>query len=164
MKSVSLIGMSGSGKSTTGPLVASILNMGFADVDFLIEKQEGRTISEIFELHGEEYFRKIEAGIIQSLIGENLVISTGGGAFENENTRRFLLDNTYVIYLETSASEVYSRLCGINDRPLLKEMTPEKIEKMLSERKKHYEFAHYKILTDNKSPQQVAQEIVKCLN
>ncbi len=164
MKNIVLTGMSGSGKSTVGAILAVRLNSGFADVDFLIEKQEKLSVSEIFTLKGEKYFRGIERRTIENLSGENLVISLGGGAFEDDNTRNLLLNNANVFYLETSADVIFSRLIGKNDRPILKELTLDKIHSMLEKREKHYKLAHYKVLTDNKSPEKIAEEILKCLN
>ena len=164
MKSIVLTGMSGSGKSTVGALLALKLGIGFTDIDSLIEKEEKLSISEIFKKRGEKYFREIEAQVIKNLDGENLIISLGGGAFENNETRMALLEKTTVFYLKTSAKEIFERLCDKSDRPLLKDLTLEKIITMLNIREKHYKLAHYEVLTDNKNPEQIVEEILECLN
>ena len=89
-------------------------------IDSIIEQNEHCKISEIFETKGEEYFRKIEQRtIMNNFRQENTIISIGGGAFENEETREFLLKNSTVIYLKTSPSAIFERIKNDDTRPLL---------------------------------------------
>ncbi|MBD5403113.1 shikimate kinase [bacterium] len=165
MKTITLIGMMGSGKSTIGKLLADKLQISHIDIDSKIEVLENRTISEIFSAEDENYFRKIENKIIKdTFIPDNCIISTGGGAFENEDSRKFLLENSTVIFLETSAEIIFDRIKNNTERPLLNNnMTIEKIQEIIELREHNYKQAHIKIITDNKKPQEITKEILGAL-
>lgn len=165
MKTITLIGMMGSGKTSIGNLLSKRLNIPLVDIDSEIELNEGLKISDIFAQKGEEYFRTIEAETIKNTFSaQNLIISTGGGAFENLQTREFLLKNSTVIYLETSPETIFERIKNNNDRPLLKNnMTVEKITGIIQNREQNYKLAHHTILTDNKEPAKIVQGILGVL-
>ena len=120
-----------------------------------------------FSNKGEEYFRKIEKETIRNIFTpkpENLVISLGGGALENPETREFLLDNSTVIYLKTSPKIIYERIKNNTSRPLLCDnMSVEKITEILEKREANYQSATITITTDNKTPNQIAEEIIGVL-
>lgn len=168
MKSIILTGMSGAGKTTVANELAKIFsaeNIKILDTDSLIVQSENKSIQEIFAQNGEKYFRELECRIIKNVFEkENLILSLGGGAFENEETRHFLLENAVVIYLETSAQNILKRLQNTNDRPLLNDMKLETINTLLEKRKKNYELAHFTVLTDNKTVEQITKEILKCVS
>ncbi len=164
MKPIVLTGMPASGKTSTAKILANFLNLEFIDIDSEIENSEGKTISEIFSSKGEEYFRDIEHKIIISKIKQNSVISIGGGAFENESTRHTLLSECIVIYLQTSVDVLFERAQNSSKRPLLIGDKKEKIINLLQKREKNYKLAHFTVMTDNKSVEQVAGEISKCVN
>jgi len=161
MKTIVLTGMMGSGKSTAGRLLAQTLNVDFLDIDLIIETNLKTSISEIFARQGENEFRKIEKETIFSIFRpQNQVISLGGGAFENEQTRKFLLEKAAVIYLETSPDEILKRIQNNSSRPLLNEkMNIQTIEEIINKRKKNYQSSHYTISTDNKNPQDIINEL-----
>lgn len=167
MKTVVLIGMMGSGKSTIGKLLAEKLSIKFFDIDTEIEKENHKTISEIFSQNGETYFREIEKNLTQQFLKNNYlnaIISTGGGAFENEETRNFLLKNATVIYLKTSSNEIFERIKTNTSRPLLKNnMTIEKITEIIENREANYKQAHHTISTDKKTPTEIINEILGVL-
>ena len=165
MKTIVLTGMMGSGKTSIGKLLAKKFNLHFADIDNLIELQENMSISEIFALKGEEYFRNIEKDIIKNIFkNSNLVIALGGGAFENKQTRNFLLENSSVIYLQTEAETIFQRLKNDDTRPLLcGNMSIEKITEIIEQRKHNYQTASYIITTDNKNPDTIVEEITGVL-
>ncbi len=92
------LGMMGSGKSSIGLLVAKKLKLDFIDVDKEIEKELGLSISEIFEIKGEDYFRKFEEKItLKKLKLKSMVVSLGGGAFVNKDIRNELLKNVCLL-------------------------------------------------------------------
>ena len=166
MKTIVLTGMSGSGKSTAGKILSEKSKKKFIDIDEQIVLNEKKSINEIFAHNGENYFRELEIQTIKNVFEpEDLIISLGGGAFESEQTRNFLLENSVVIYLKTSPETVLERLKNANDRPLLNNnMNFERIEKLLNSRKNNYELAHFTVITDNKNVEEVASEILRCAN
>lgn len=165
MKTIILIGMMGAGKSTIGKLLAQKLKVKFIDVDSEIVKNTAMSISDIFSKYGEKYFRDIEANTIKSVFyNKDLVLSLGGGAFENYATREYLIGRTNIIYLKTSPEIIYERIKPDKSRPLLKDdMSVEKINYIINEREKNYELAKFIISTDNKEPEQIADEILGVL-
>ena len=166
MKTIVLTGMSGSGKSTVGKFLSEKTGTFFFDIDEQIVLNEKKSINEIFAKNGENYFREIEAKTIKNIFNpENLIISLGGGAFESEQIRNFLLANSLVIYLKTSPETIWNRLKNTNDRPLLNNnMNSESIGKLLNSRKNNYELAHFTVITDNKNIEEIASEILRCAN
>ena len=167
MKTIILTGIMGAGKTTIAHILGEKLNIKSIDIDTLIEQNEGEKISEIFSNKGEEYFRKIEKETIRNIFTpdpENLVISLGGGALENPETREFLLNNSTVIYLKTSPKIIYARIKNNTSRPLLCDnMSVEKITEILEKREANYQSATITITTDNKTPNQIAEEIIGVL-
>jgi len=166
MKTIVLTGMMGSGKTTIGKLFASRLNYKFIDLDSVIETHEKCSISEIFKNKGESYFRYLEKQLLfEIFMSENSVIALGGGTFENEDIRDFLLNNSNVIYLFANPKVIYNRIKNENTRPLLAgDNSVDKINKIFTVRNNNYEKAHYKITTENKSPDAVADEILGVLH
>ena len=166
MKKIVIIGMMGSGKTTLGKILSAKTGISSIDIDELIEHNEKSTISNIFKNKGEQYFRTIEAQTINELINSSTeqILSLGGGAFENPQTRELLLNNSVVIYLETTPVEILKRIKKTNNRPLLNNnMTIEKITEIIQKRKDNYNLAHHKILTDGKTPAKIAEEILGAL-
>lgn len=163
MKTIVLTGMSGSGKSTVGKFLSEKLKINYADIDEQIIRNEKKSINEIFAQNGEKYFRELEKNtVIDVFQPENMVVSLGGGAFENKDTRNFLLKNSVVIYLKTSANAMYQRLKISTDRPLLNNnMSVEHIESLLNLRKINYELAHFSVSTDNRNIEEIGSEIIK---
>ena len=122
MRKITLIGMMGSGKTTIGKILSEQTGISAIDLDNFIENKENKSISEIFKTKGEQYFRTVEAITIKELTQttSSQILSLGGGAFENEQTRELLLKNSTVIYLETTPEEIFKRIKKTNNRPLLK--------------------------------------------
>ena len=162
MKTIVLIGMMGSGKTTIGKLLGEKLTLRSIDIDVIIEQNEKRTVSEIFQNEGEKYFRNIERKTIKkNFTNKDLIISLGGGAFEDQLTQELLLKNSTVIYLKTSPNVILERIKHNTNRPLLKnQMTVEKIQSIILQRQKNYELANITILTDNKNTDKIVDEIL----
>lgn len=162
MKTIALIGMMGSGKTTIGKLLGEKLTLRSIDIDVIIEQNEKRTVSEIFQNEGEKYFRNIERETIKKIFtNKDLIISLGGGAFEDQLTQELLLKNSTVIYLKTSPNVILERIKNNTNRPLLKnQMTVEKIQSIILQREKNYELANITILTDNKNTDKIVEEIL----
>ena len=115
-----LIGPMASGKTTIGEKLSKRLGLGFVDTDSEIEKNAGAEISWIFDIEGEESFRKREeTALLKSVEKENLVISTGGGIVLNSKNRELISYSGLVVYLETSIQSQLERTINDKSRPLL---------------------------------------------
>ncbi len=113
-KSIVLIGFMGAGKSAVAEQMHNIIDAPIVDTDAEIEKAEGMTIAEIFADpdKGEEYFRELERQTIQRYLeGDTpVILSTGGGAFMNEDTRKLILEKSNPVWLQISAEEAFNRI------------------------------------------------------
>lgn len=120
-KIIALVGLMGAGKSSIGLRLAQNLKYYFIDSDQEIEDAEHRSIADIFTYNGEKYFREIEAKIIQDIINreEDIVLSLGGGAYLNDETRKALKEKALVIWLHASIDETLKRVSFKTNRPLL---------------------------------------------
>ena len=139
-----IIGFMGSGKTTAGKKIATLLNWTFVDLDKKIEQKTGLTIQEIFSFKGEAYFRQIESEILRELgTVTETVVSTGGGAPCYRNNMDFMLGNGLTVYLKLSPAQLKSRLAGSKTvRPLIKDLDDDQllgyIGEKLSQREKDY--------------------------
>lgn len=124
---IALCGYMGCGKSTVGKLLAEKIGYDFLDTDLYIEENQGKSIPEIFANIGEDGFRKIETQAINNTLElKNTVISLGGGAvLKNENKQ--LLKNAFVIFLNSSFEDCYTRICN-STRPIVKAKTKEQLQ------------------------------------
>jgi len=114
---IALTGFMTAGKTTIGPQLAMRLGLGFADLDGLLEEQEHATISELFDLHGEDGFRRLESGVLRgALEGPARVLSTGGGVIIRNENRRLLASRAQVVWLDLRFETVMSRLRANPDR------------------------------------------------
>ena len=159
-----IVGPMGSGKSTVGKIISDELFLTFHDTDEEIENRTGASIDWIFDLEGEEGFRKRETKILDELAQLNsIVLSTGGGIILSDKNRDTLSSRGTVFYLATPISVQLERTSKDKDRPLLKNGDPETILKELHEtREELYEsVADYVVNTENLTSQEVAEEIIK---
>ena len=118
----------GSGKSTVGKIISSELFLNFFDTDEEIEARTGASIDWIFDLEGEEGFRKRESKILEEMVQQNsIVLSTGGGIILSESNRELLSSRGTVFYLATPIAVQLERTSKDKDRPLLKNGDPGKI-------------------------------------
>jgi len=148
------IGPMGAGKTTIGKQVASHLGCNFYDSDRVIEERTGVSIPLIFELEGEDGFRRRETEVLAELCkNNNIVIATGGGAVLREENREILQNNTLVIFLNASLEQLFERTCKDRNRPLLQTENPkEKLKSLIDERLSIYKnMADIVVTTDNQS-------------
>ena len=116
------VGLMGAGKTTIGKLLAKKLKKTFYDTDHEIEKKLGVKVSVIFELEGEEGFRKRETQMIDELTNKkDIILATGGGAVLSEENRRLLKERGKVIYLNAKPQHLAKRMAFDKDRPLLQQ-------------------------------------------
>lgn len=126
----------GCGKSYVGRNLAPLLGFDYIDIDKYIEEKEGLTIKEIFEQKGEDYFRQAEKDFIHQLdTGQNLVISTGGGAPCFFDNMEVMNKKGLTIYLNRNKEKVIWRLLkGQYKRPLIADLSPKELEAFYDER------------------------------
>ena len=160
-------GMMGAGKTTVGVKIAEKTDLRWYDTDEMIADRYGK-ISEIFEYYGEEYFRKIETGIVRELsLQDNLVISSGGGLVLKAENTDLLKKNGKIIFLRAKKETLKMRLKVDGTRPLLQAKTEsilDRLDKLLKERTPVYEeVADYTVDVDGKTPSEIADEIIAIL-
>jgi shikimate kinase len=166
IKNISLIGFMGSGKTTTGKILADRLNFLFIDLDNIIELSLNMPVSDIFEKHGEEYFRNTETNSIKKIyINKNCVFACGGGVVVRRENIEIIKKNSTVIFLHVSPAEAFERLKNEDSRPLLKVQNRlTVITELMEKRDSLYRSASdFTLDTDFKNPQEIAEEILQRL-
>lgn len=164
--SIFLIGPMGAGKTTIGKRLARNLSMEFKDSDREIEVRTGVTISTIFDIEGEEGFRKREARMIEELTRRNnTVLATGGGAILRTENRQALVSRGTVIYLKTSIAQQLTRTRHDRNRPLLATEDPESRLRALMEIREplYLQTAEIVIDTDHRHSSHVVGDIIRHL-
>ena len=146
-RSIVLVGLMGSGKSTIGRRLAQRLGMAFADADDEIERAAGMTISDMFAKFGEAHFRDGERRVIARLLaGRPHVLATGGGAFINDETRALILKDSLSIWLDADIPTLVERVARRSHRPLLKGRDPAQVLRELAAvRNPIYAEAHIRV-------------------
>jgi shikimate kinase len=153
----------GAGKSTVGKLLAKKLGRRFLDADHVIEDRCGVKIPVIFEMEGEDGFRKREAQAIKDITAEqDVILATGGGAILLPENRQFLSERGTVIYLHANPMELWHRTKGGEGRPLLKNGDAKKIlENLYAIRDPLYrEIADHVIETGKPSVNQLVNTLI----
>jgi shikimate kinase len=165
-RNIILIGFMGSGKTQVSKSLGKILGIETISTDHLIEKREGRSISEIFAESGEEYFRSLERQIIIEVCQkEGVVIDCGGGVVMDPKNLIDLKESGITIYLSASAEFLYAQIQKSPNRPLLNVPDPlAKIKEMLKIRAPLYERADINIVSENNSIDQIVNKIIEELS
>lgn len=168
MRNVILIGFMGTGKTSTGKMLAQKLGCAFIDMDVRIEEEAGMSIPEIFAKYGEAHFRQLEHELAVRLSNRrNAVISTGGGTVKDPENMVALQKSGTIICLQADVDTVLERTSCRGTRPVLdKEDQGDRrqaVEKLLAERAALYEQADFSVDTSDLSPLQVVEIIVKTL-
>ena len=162
-RSLYLVGMMGSGKTSTGRPLAERLGYGFVDADAVIEQAAGCTIPEIFEQNGESGFRTIETQVLNAISQRHsLVVATGGGVVtQPENWG--LLHSGIVIWLDVVPDQLLQRLNADSTvRPLLQTADPEAaLNALLNERRPLYAEADLTVVINDETPEAVADGILQ---
>ena len=162
-----LVGFMATGKSHVGRIVARMTNRSMTDLDEEIVRRAGKPIHRIFNEDGEIVFRAMERHAALSICeGGGKVIAAGGGAFAQELTRQVLLDNGMVFCLTAKPETIHYRITRGSPnaavRPMLGEGDPlERIRELLDARALAYAQAHHTVATDNCTPEQVADEVLR---
>ena len=154
-----LIGFMGSGKTYWGKIWASMYSFTFIDLDEVIEKKEGKSIADIFDIKGENYFREIEAEALRSFDDlENTIVACGGGTPCFYENIEWMNDIGTTIYLFSTAQEILQRVLSEQDkRPLIKKMNKGEllffIEQKLKERENFYNSAGITVASNEATEQ-----------
>ncbi len=165
-RSIILVGMMGSGKSSIGRRLAAALELPFVDADSEIEQAAGMTIDDIFAVHGEPYFREGEERVIRRLLqGDPRVLSTGGGAVVSPHTRAAIARGGISIWLDAPVDLLLQRVQRRDNRPLLKTNDPRTVlERLLSERRSYYEEADIRFESRDAPHEAVVEDILALLS
>lgn len=164
---VALLGMRGAGKTTVGRKLARQLECPFVELDALIEERAGMSLAQIFEIHGEPYYRRLE----REVLGEALkargdqVIATGGGLVTSPDAYEMLRGATRTVWLKARPEEYLSRVLGQGDRRPM-EQRPHalaELKALLSAREPEYRKAHFAVDTTGEEPEQVVVRIASWL-
>ncbi len=163
-----LVGMMGSGKTTTGRLAAERLGWRWVDTDTEVSRAEGATVADLFARHGEARFRKVEATALASVLegDEPLVVSVGGGVVLDEGNRDTLRAAGTVVWLRARPETLIERVTGDADRPLLigatAQQRAETLRRIDAERRALYAAVADDIVdVDDLDPGQVAERLLE---
>lgn len=156
-RNIVLTGFMGTGKTVVGQCVADLTGRVLIDTDERIIKQAGKPIPRIFAEDGEAHFRYIERRVCRFYAGQRgLVISTGGGMLVDDQNRQNMTASGFVVCLNASAETIRQRLEGHTDRPLF----AADWEALLTSRLPKYALIPYQVDTDDKTPEEVAEEVL----
>lgn len=162
-KNICLIGFMGTGKSTISQELHRQTGMSEVDVDKYIEAREQRSINDMFETEGEDYFRDVETDCIKEIAsGKGRIIACGGGAVLRDENVDYLKENGVIVLLTATPETVFQRVCYSQNRPILKgHMNVEFIRELMETRRTRYEaVADIVITTDDKRISGIAEEIL----
>lgn len=165
-RNIVLVGFMGAGKTSLASYLAQQLSMKTIETDQEIVRREGMSISEIFDLYGEDYFRDLESDVIRDIKdGHQMVISVGGGSVLREENVANMKSNGVIVLLTASPSTIQDRVKDSTERPLLNgNMNESFIAKMMQRRQARYEeVADYKIDTNGKTVPEVCEAIISAL-
>jgi shikimate kinase len=165
-RSIALIGLMGAGKTAVGRRLANRLDLAFTDVDDEIELAAGASISEIFAVHGEAYFRQGERKVIARLLeGGPQVLATGGGAYMNAETRANIKKHGISIWLKAELPVLLHRVRRRDHRPLLATGDPETVMRaLMQERYPVYAEADITVESRDVPHEMIVNEVVEALS
>ena len=160
-RSVVLVGMPGSGKTSVGRRLAQRLELSFVDADTEIEKAADMPIADIFAQHGEPYFRAGEAKVVARILESGpRVVATGGGAFMNLDTRAKIRAQGISVWLKADFAVLLRRIKRKNDRPLFMNGDPEAtLKRLLAEREPVFAEADIVVISQD-SPHETTMEAI----
>ncbi len=162
---IALVGMMGSGKTSIGKRLAAKLDLPIVDSDSEIETAAGMTITEIFDRHGESYFRDGERRVIARLLGEGpCVLATGGGAFMDARTREAIAASGISVWLRADQATLTQRILRRNNRPLMRTSDPAlQVERLLAVREPIYAQADLTVDSSDRPHGEVVGALIRSL-
>ncbi|ANZ57489.1 hypothetical protein BGL34_06155 [Fructilactobacillus lindneri] len=163
---VVLIGFMGSGKTTVSRLLSAQMQLPVSDLDEVIVKAAGKSISGIFADHGETYFRELEQRELKGQLEQDGILATGGGTPINEENAQLLTEYAApVILLDVEPETAYARIKNDLGRPLVSQLNQATMRQLKNSRnEQYYACADLIIHCDYLSPEEISQQIMKYLN
>lgn len=164
-RTIVLVGLMGAGKSSIGRRLAHRLGLPFVDADTEIEKAADLTIPEIFEKHGEPYFRAGEVRVVARILESGpQVLATGGGAYMNPETRARIRERGISLWLRAELDVLMKRVKRRGDRPLLKADDPQAVlKRLMDERYPVYAEADLTVVSREASHEEVVDDVLAAL-
>lgn len=164
-RSIVFVGLMGAGKTAIGRKVATALGLPFMDSDHEIEGVSRMTIPELFERYGEAEFRALEQRVILRLLeGGPQVLSTGGGAYMNAQTREMIASRGVSVWLKADLDLLMERVSKKQNRPLLKNDDPRGVlKRLMDERYPVYAGADVTVVTRDERKEAIAAEVIEAL-
>ncbi|MEW9834217.1 shikimate kinase [Mesorhizobium marinum] len=165
-RSIVFIGLMGAGKTAIGRKVATALGLPFIDSDHEIESVSRMTIPDLFERYGETEFRALEQRVILRLLEQGpQILSTGGGAFMNEQTREAIGEHGLSVWLKADVDTLLERVAKKQNRPLLRNADPRAVlEKLMGERYPVYALADITAPTRAERKEVIASEVIEAID
>lgn len=164
---IALVGLRGAGKSTVGPMLASRIKSDFIEVDAMIERAAGLSLSEIFTLHGEDYYRRLERSVLQEIIGrgKGCVLAPGGSVVTDIESWSFLKNRCVTVWLHATPQEFVKRMKRQGDtRPMQNRSSAmAELKTLLARREPLYAEAQLTVRTTNKPPGTIVRQIAKAV-
>ncbi len=157
---ISLVGLRGAGKSTVGPLLAGRIGLPFVEIDELIVAESGLPLDQLFEIHGESYYRRLEQQVLGRLVGQSdpAVLAAAGGVVNDPSTWRLLCERTTVVWLRADAADHWNRVVDQGDRRPMADnpAAMQELTELLAAREREYSRAGIIADTTDRSPEQIA--------
>jgi len=163
---ISLLGLRGAGKTTIGRRLARRLKMRFIELDKQIEQRAGMRLAEIFTIHGEEFYRRLERDTLTDLLAahQSMVLAVGGGLVTAPETYNLLLKQTTTIWLKTKAEDCWNRVMRQGDRrPIDHPQAREALRQLVARREPLYARAAVAVDTSNASIQQAVERAERAI-
>ena len=160
-----LIGLMGAGKSAIGRMTAQALGVPFVDSDHEIERVSRMSITDLFAAYGEAEFRALETRVIKRLLRSGpRVVSTGGGAYINENTRRHIKRGGLTVWLNADLDVLWERVNKRDTRPLLKTVNPRQtLENLMNARYPIYAEADLTVMSRDVKKETMVEEVLAAI-
>jgi len=162
---MALIGLRGAGKTTIGKRLAKTLERSFLELDRMIEEEAGLRLGEVFELHGESYYRRLEREVLKRFLstGKSAVIAAGGGLVTDRFTYDMLKQGTLTVWLKARPEDHLARVAAQGDRrPTAGRAEPlAELRELLKERETLYAEAEVMIETSERTPEEIMRKILQ---
>ncbi|TXC92429.1 shikimate kinase [Metabacillus litoralis] len=159
MKAIYLTGFMGAGKTTIGEELAKQLQLPVIDTDQQIERNLNKSIREIFEQHGEQYFRNQETRILKELPTTDTIITTGGGIVINSENRDWMKNNGQVVLLNADLDTIYERVHKDPNRPIASKKNKAELIDLYQSRVEFYKDCTFIVETAHKNIDEIVNEI-----